>query len=130
MAAEAHADKHASPRTYVIVFIALMALAAATYLLGEGRLPRAWSLPVAMLIASIKAGLVLMFFMHLAEHKGAVRMTVAVAVLFILLLIGITVSDAATRFPPSNPAGAPFGVEPLHRVSPTHSGTNAAEHAK
>ena len=77
-----------------------------------------------MLIASIKAGLVLIFFMHLGEHTGAVRLTVAVAVIFILLLMAITISDVATRFPPSNAATAPFGVEPPQRVSPTRSGTN------
>jgi cytochrome c oxidase subunit 4 len=110
--ADEHAGRHhASPTTYVVVFIALMVLALTTYLLGEGRLPREWSLPVAMLIAVVKAGLVLLFFMHLAEHGGAVRLTVVIAVVFIVLLIGFTVSDAATRYPATNPTGAPFGVE-------------------
>jgi cytochrome c oxidase subunit 4 len=105
-----HARSH-SPATYVIVFIALMVLAGATYALGEGKLG-AWSLPFAMTVACIKAGLVLAFFMHLAEHKGAVRVAVALAVVFLLLLIVISIGDVATRFKPANPRYAPFGIEP------------------
>ncbi len=121
-------DKHQehSATTYIVVFVILMVLALTTYLLGEGRLSRTWALPAAMLIACIKAGLVLTFFMHLREHKGAVRVTVGLAVFFILMLIGGTISDAATRFEPSNPKGAPFGIAPL-RTSKAHqtaSGTN------
>jgi cytochrome c oxidase subunit 4 len=107
---EHHPGAH-SPRTYIVVFIVLMLLAGATYAMGEGRLG-AWSLPFAMTVACIKAGLVLAFFMHLAEHKGAVRLTVAVAVFFIGLLIAITIGDVATRFKPANPRHAPFGIEP------------------
>jgi cytochrome c oxidase subunit 4 len=118
---EAHAGKHAhSATTYVVVFVALMVLALTTYLLGEGRLPKAWALPVAMLIACIKAGLVLTFFMHLNEHKGAVRLTVVIAVFFILMLIGGTISDAATRFAPTNPRTAPFGIEATQRPAKGH----------
>ena len=112
----AHDDTHAKPHsamTYVVVFVVLMVLALTTYLLGEGRLPKAWALWVAMLIACIKAGLVLTYFMHLNEHKGAVRVTVGLAVFFILMLIGGTISDAATRYEPTNARSAPFGVEPL-----------------
>ena len=99
-----------SSRTYVIVFVVLMVLAGATYALGEGKLG-SWSLPFAMGVASIKAMLVMTFFMHLNEHKGAVRVTMAIAVVFLAILIAVTIGDVATRFPPSNPAKAPFGVE-------------------
>ena len=107
---EHEAEAPHSARTYVIVFITLMVLASATYALGEGKLG-AWSLPFAMGVASVKALLVMTFFMHLNEHKGAVRLTIAIAFVFIGLLIAITIGDVATRFTPSTPNGAPFGVE-------------------
>jgi cytochrome c oxidase subunit 4 len=118
-------EHHASAKSYVIVGIVLMVLALVTYLLGEGRLPRVWALPVAMLIAVIKAGLVLIFFMHLGESKGAVRVTALIAASFILILIFFTISDAATRYPGTNPTGAPFGIEAIHAERHTQSGTNA-----
>src|SRR5436190_399242 len=110
--ADPHPDDHAkahSPLTYVVVFIALMVLAGATYAMGEGKLG-AWSLPFAMAVACIKAGLVMAFFMHLAEHKGAVRLAAAIAVFFVVLLIAISIGDVATRFKPANPRHAPFGI--------------------
>ena len=103
-----------SSRTYVIVFVVLMVLAGATYALGEGKLG-AWSLPFAMGVATVKALLVMTFFMHLNEHKGAVRVTMAVAFIFIFLLIAVTIGDVATRFAPTNPAKAPFGVEQMEQ---------------
>ena len=113
-AAAGHAP---SARTYVLVFVTLMVLAGTTYALGEGKLGAA-SLPVAMVIATVKSALVLLFFMHLWEHKGAARVALAIAVFFMLMLIGGTLSDVATRYPSINPAKAPFGIEPpraLHR---------------
>jgi cytochrome c oxidase subunit 4 len=106
-----------SARTYIIVFVVLMVLAGATYALGEGKLG-SWSLPFAMGVATIKALLVMTFFMHLNEHKGAVRVTMAVAFIFLGILIAITIGDVATRFPPSTPSKAPFGVEMPHHSAP------------
>ena len=107
---DTHQGHAPSARTYVIVFVVLMALAGTTYALGEGKLGAA-SLPVAMLIATIKAALVLLFFMHLKENRGAARVAMAIAVFFVLMLVGGSISDVATRYAPSNPAKAPFGIE-------------------
>ena len=117
---QAHAP---SARTYVIVFVALMALAGTTYALGEGKLGAA-SLPVAMLIATVKAALVLLFFMHLKEHKGAARVAMAIAVFFVLMLVGGSISDVATRYAPANPAKAPFGIEAPRGPHRSQGGTN------
>lgn len=83
--------------TYFAVFIAL--------LIGTGLTVYAASLdlgpfnaPVALTIASIKATLVALFFMHV---KGAseklTKLVVIGALFFLLLLLGLTMADYATR---------------------------------
>jgi cytochrome c oxidase subunit IV len=83
--------------TYFAVFIAL--------LIGTGLTVYAASLdlgpfnaPVALTIATIKATLVALFFMHV---KGAseklTKLVVVSALFFLLLLLGLTMADYATR---------------------------------
>ena len=83
--------------TYFTVFIAL--------LIGTGLTVYAASLdlgpfnaPVALTIATIKATLVALFFMHV---KGAseklTKLVVIGALFFLLLLLGLTMTDYATR---------------------------------
>jgi cytochrome c oxidase subunit IV len=83
--------------TYFAVFIAL--------LIGTGLTVYAASLdlgpfnaPVALTIASIKATLVALFFMHVwhASEK-LTKLVVIGALFFLLLLLGLTMTDYATR---------------------------------
>ncbi len=93
---------------YVLVWIALCVFTGVTVITGKMHLG-AWALPLALAIATTKSVLVLLFFMHLWEQKGANRMVVAMSFVFVLLLMGLTLSDVATRFRPLSPAGAPVG---------------------
>jgi cytochrome c oxidase subunit IV len=70
-----------------------------------------WALPLALIIAVTKSLLVILFFMHLWEQKGANRIVIATSFVFVALIISLTVADVATRFPLSTPAGAPFGTD-------------------
>jgi cytochrome c oxidase subunit 4 len=83
--------------TYFAVFIALLigtdlTVYAASLDLGP------FNAPVALTIASIKATLVALFFMHV---KGAseklTKLVVIGALFFLLLLLGLTMTDYATR---------------------------------
>jgi cytochrome c oxidase subunit IV len=83
--------------TYFAVFIALLigtalTVYAATLDLGK------YNAAVALTIASIKATLVALFFMHV---KGAseklTKLVVISALFFLLLLLGLTMTDYATR---------------------------------
>ena len=100
---------------YLAVWVGLLALTALTYLARRAEVPEPWHLVVALAIAVTKASLVALFFMHLWEHAGAVRLTVLTAVAFAALLIGLVVLDSSTRFPYANPPrtggwGAPPGA--------------------
>lgn len=94
------------PRRYVVVWIALLALTATTYVMAKVDLGGHWNLVVALTIAVAKAALVVLFFMHLWDGKGANRLVFVVSLFFVLLLIGGVVGDMATRFPFARPPEA------------------------
>ena len=86
-----------SLKTYFAVFFALLlgtALTVYAAFLDLGHFNAA----VALTIASIKATLVALFFMHI---KGAseklTKLVVIAAIFFLILLLGLTMSDYATR---------------------------------
>ncbi len=96
---EAHAahGPHIIPfRTNLAVFVALMVLlfvtVAAAYLdLG------AWGLPVAMTIATIKAALILLYFMHIRYASRLQWMFSTAALLWLGIMILIIMSDYISR---------------------------------
>lgn len=82
---------------YFAVFIALLigtglTVFAATLDLGP------FNAPVALLIATIKATLVALFFMHVwhASEK-LTKLVVIAAIFFLMLLLGLTMSDYISR---------------------------------
>lgn len=104
----AHDEKesHHSWTFYLWVWVALLVLTVVTYALAQVDTGR-FHLVVAMAVATVKAMLVVLFFMHLAEQRGANRIVLLVSVIFVGLLISLTVADVATRFPLANPPTAP-----------------------
>jgi cytochrome c oxidase subunit 4 len=97
---EAHLDKHAGGHPtlahYLGVFAALMVLliitlVAATWEMGQANI---W---IAMIIAVIKAALVMAIFMHLMYSTRLVRLFATVALLFLAILFALTLSDYVAR---------------------------------
>jgi cytochrome c oxidase subunit 4 len=89
---------HAGAGRYLVCWAALAVLTVATFSLSSVDLG-AWSLVVALAIATVKASVVVLFFMHLWDHHGANRLVFVVSVLFVIVLIAITLLDVTTRFP-------------------------------
>jgi cytochrome c oxidase subunit 4 len=94
-----HSSEHSkSPlQGYFAVFIALLigtglTVFAATLDLG------AFNAPVALGIATVKATLVALFFMHVYHaSEKLTKLVVIGAIFFLLLLLGLTMTDYATR---------------------------------
>jgi len=88
---------HAAPLgLYFAVFGALLLLTATTvWVAGVDLGP--WNTPVALLIASLKAGLVLLFFMHLWWSSRLTWVFAATGFFFLVLLISLTLSDFLSR---------------------------------
>ena len=88
---------HVTPlSTYIFVFLALAAgtlltWAASTVDLGG------WNTPIALLIATIKAVLVILFFMHLIHSTRLTWVVVIASFLWLGTLFVLTFADYLTR---------------------------------
>jgi cytochrome c oxidase subunit 4 len=81
---------------YFAVFGALMVLTATTVGVAYVDLG-AFNLAVALATAITKATLVILFFMHVKYSGHMVKVYVVAGVLFVIIMIGITLSDYMTR---------------------------------
>jgi cytochrome c oxidase subunit 4 len=98
---------------YWVVWALLVVGTVLTFALSRVHLPHPFHLLVALVIASIKSMLVVLFFMHLWDHTGSPRLIFATSIFFIVLLIGLVLTDNATRFELLNPPrGATLQMEP------------------
>jgi cytochrome c oxidase subunit 4 len=110
---EQHRVESIGARRYYVVWIALLVFTAITIVAGRVHLPGAWALLVALAIATVKATLVALFFMHLWDHGGANRLVLVTSLFFVALLLGLTVLDNASRFSLTNPpTRATIGQQP------------------
>jgi cytochrome c oxidase subunit IV len=103
---------------YIAVWAALIAGTIVTVWTGRMDLGAA-NIWVAMLIASVKASLVVLFFMHLWESNGVNRMVFVVSVVFVAVLILGVFGDLLTRQGITLPNGGPM---PASAASADHGG--------
>lgn len=88
---------HISPvRVYWLVFAALLVFTGLTYAVSFAKLGPA-SLPVAMLVACIKATLVCTFFMHLKYDERFNVLVFVSSLFFMAVFFGFTMLDVASR---------------------------------
>ncbi len=95
---------------YAIVWGALLVFTLLTWGVSRFHLQGGWGLVVALAIAITKGSLVVLFFMHLWDQRGANRLVLVTSLVFVALLIGLTISDNATRFRLANPPGSEGAV--------------------
>ena len=85
-----------SVRTYVIIYVALMLFLAAT--VGASFLPLGRAhLPVAMTIATIKAVLIVLFFMHVYYSSRLTWVVSVASFLWLGLLLAFLIADYFSR---------------------------------
>jgi cytochrome c oxidase subunit 4 len=83
-------------KIYFIIFATLLALTALTTGMAYVDLGP-WNTVVALVIACFKASLVLLFFMHLRWSTQLNRVVLLSALLWLVILIGITSIDFLSR---------------------------------
>ena len=121
---------HISPKsTYYAIFGALMVLTAITVAVAFVNLG-SFNFPVAIGIAITKATLVVLFFMHVKYSSRLTKMVVAIAIFFLLVMLGLTMTDYLTRDWFASPrgnsgAGTSKTLEGGSTLSPSGSGAPA-----
>jgi cytochrome c oxidase subunit 4 len=119
---KAHAH---GPGRYVVIWLLLLAFTVTTVVTGRMNLHGA-NLPLAIFIATVKATLVVLFFMHLWDSEGINRVVFGVSLLFVVVLLLGVFADLLTRAPAALPSGAPAPVlEETTGVRPAHAPAGA-----
>ena len=93
-----HAPEHhvASLGMYFGIFIALMVLTVLT--VAASRIDiGVWNTPVAMMIAIVKAALVILFFMHVIQSSRLTWVVILSSIVWLGVLFVLTFSDYLTR---------------------------------
>src|SRR5512135_620961 len=91
------AEHVASRRFYILIWAVLMVLTAVTA--AVSRIDLGWAnAPIAMLIASTKATLVALFFMHMRWNNKVVRVAGAAGVAWLIVMFALTCADFFTRY--------------------------------
>jgi cytochrome c oxidase subunit 4 len=85
-------DRHV--RVYITVFVALMALTIITVAISYLDLPTPVAITVALVVATIKGGLVACYFMHLISER---RLIYAVLVITVIKFAALLALPAVTH---------------------------------
>ena len=95
---EAIVPRHGlNSRPYLLVWIGLVALTAATVTVARLNFT-AFAALISIGIATVKAGLVLIFFMHLKYEPLILKVMLGIALLALSLIILLTFSDVWYRW--------------------------------
>jgi cytochrome c oxidase subunit IV len=84
-------------KVYLYVFFGLMVLTVLTVMVSYFHLPVVFAVVVALLIASVKGGLVASYFMHLVAERKAIYYVLLLTVIFFLVLIFAPLSGYLDR---------------------------------
>ena len=87
-------------RVYVMVFAALAVLTVVTVAISYLDLPTSYAIGVAMVVATVKASLVALYFMHLISEEKVILWLLLLCAAFIVVLMLL-------------PVGTESGIAPL-----------------
>ena len=83
-------------RTYVAIFVALLVLTAATYVVAT--FDFGWlNTPIALGVAVLKASLVIIYFMGVRYNTPLTKVVVVAGFFWLFILFGLTLNDYLTR---------------------------------
>ncbi len=76
-------------RVYVMVFVALAVLTVVTVAISYIQLPTALAITVALVVATVKAGLVAGYFMHLLSEEKVILWLLLLCAAFLVFLFAL-----------------------------------------
>jgi cytochrome c oxidase subunit 4 len=102
MASEEHRQHVIASSVYVGIWAILMVLTGVTVFASYIEMGD-FNIVVALLIATVKATLVVLFFMHLYYSSKLTKVTMIAAIFFLFLLLALSLTDYLTRGWVTNP---------------------------
>ena len=96
MSEQEHTEHIVSPGTYLAIILTLLALTGITVFAAFVDLGR-FNIVVALLIATVKATLVVLIFMHAKYAPERTKLVIIAGIFWLALLLFMTLSDYATR---------------------------------
>jgi cytochrome c oxidase subunit IV len=84
-------------KTYVGVLVVLIVLTVLTVALSFVSLSQDWHVLGGLVIAAIKASLVVVFFMHAVHSPRVTWCVIAVSIVFLVILFALMLADVMTR---------------------------------
>jgi cytochrome c oxidase subunit 4 len=91
-----HTDHIVSPGTYLAIILTLLALTALTVFAAYINLGRL-NIVAALAIATVKATLVVLFFMHAKYSPKRTKLVIMAGIFWLIILLFMTLSDYASR---------------------------------
>jgi len=92
----AHVEHTGSVKTFAMIWVTLLILTGIT--VGASLVDlNAFNIVIALLIASCKATLVVLFFMEARYSSKITKVTIVSALFFLLLLLGLSLTDYISR---------------------------------
>jgi cytochrome c oxidase subunit 4 len=91
------AERSLSDRTFVRLGVLLVALTCVPVAVSFAPLPSDWHIIVGLCVASLKASLVLLFFMHVLVSNRLTWCVLVVVAFWVGILFILTLSDYYTR---------------------------------
>jgi cytochrome c oxidase subunit IV len=85
------------PRVYLVIFLALLVGTGLTVFAAFHDFPGPLNAVVALTIAVIKAGLVVLFFMHVRYSSRLIWLVIGSALFWLAIMFALTISDYWTR---------------------------------
>jgi len=93
---DSHGEHIVSPMVYFLLYIALLVGTALT--VGASYIDMGpWNPVVALAIATVKATLVVLFFMHIMYSSKLMKLTIGAGLFTFLTLVGMSMSDYISR---------------------------------
>ncbi len=92
-----HVRQHV--RVYLMVFAALGVLTIVTVAISYLQLPTGYAITVAMVVATVKAGLVAAYFMHLLTEERVIHWVLILTVSFFVALMFLPLVTEITNGP-------------------------------
>jgi cytochrome c oxidase subunit 4 len=87
---------HPATTTYIAVFVALLALLGLTVGIAEVEFG-AWNFPIAAAIATAKAALIILYFMHVRYSQPLTWLVATAGFFWLAILFSLTMADYLTR---------------------------------